>query len=211
VIVIACDGTGWWWVADNQELSEWQLQVDLFRSLTPTCSRKNKAQKSSTISRQRLFCSHLRIESSSLSPSWEKWEILCDCENYRPQKNDTDSCAKIQASIPQTAPLLGQPSPDEEEPNASALPPPPPSIQLTPLLGSTPTDHLRTLYALYASQVATIVWTAEAGGLMDERRRSVIVGLALKKSGEEEGQGLSIAERETFHQVMGMVRDLVKD
>lgn len=112
--------------------------------------------------------------------------------------------------MPQTAPLLGQPSPDEE-PNASALPPPPPSIQLTPLLGSAPTDHLRTLYALYASQVATIVWTAEAGGLMDERRRSVIVGLALKKSGEEEDQGLSIAERETFHQVMGMVRDLVKD
>jgi hypothetical protein len=37
----------------------------------------------------------------------------------------------------------------------------------------------------------------------------VIVGLALKKSGEED-QGLSEAERETFHQVMGMVRDLVK-
>ena len=126
-------------------------------------------------------------------------------------KADIDSCSKIQASIPQTAPLLVQPSPDEEEPNTSALPPPPPSIQLTPLLGSAPTDHLRTLYALYASQVATIVWTAEAGGLMDERRRSVIVGLALKKSGEEEDQGLSIAEKETFHQVMGMVRDLVKD
>ena len=114
-------------------------------------------------------------------------------------------------SIPQTAPLLEQPSPDEEEPNASVLPPPPPSIQLTPLLGSAPTDHLRTLYALYASQVATIVWVAEAGGLTDERRRSVIVGLALRKSGEDEGQGLSVVERETFHQVMGMVKDLVED
>jgi len=106
--------------------------------------------------------------------------------------------------------LLGQPSPGEEEPNASALPPPPPSIQLTPLLGSAPTDHLRTLYALYASQVATILWIAEVGGLTDERRRSVVVGLALGRSGEEEGQGLSVAERETFHQVMDMVKDLVK-
>ncbi|KAF9792095.1 hypothetical protein BJ322DRAFT_12084 [Thelephora terrestris] len=115
----------------------------------------------------------------------------------------------IQASIPQTAPLLAQPPLDQGEPNASTLPPPPPSIQLTPLLGSTPSDHLRTLYALYVSQVATIVWIAEAVGSMDERRRSVIVGLALKKSGEED-QGLSEAERGTFHQVMDMVGDLVK-
>lgn len=126
-------------------------------------------------------------------------------------RTDTDSYTKVQASIPQTAPLLAQESPDKEEPNAPALPPPPPSIQLTPLLGSAPTDHLRTLYALYASQVATIIWIAEAGGLMDERRRSVILGLALKKSGREEVQGLSEAEKETFHKVMGMVKDLVQE
>lgn len=125
-------------------------------------------------------------------------------------KTNTNLCTKIQASIPQTAPLLLQPSPDEQEPSTSALPPPPPSIQLTPLLGSAPTDHLRTLYALYASQVATIIWIAEAGGSMGEGRRSVILGLALKKSGGED-QGLSEAERETFHQVMGMVGDLVKE
>ena len=126
-------------------------------------------------------------------------------------KTNTNFCAKIQASIPPTAPLLAQPSPDTQDPNISALPPPPPSIQLTPLLGSAPTDHLRTLYTLYASQVATMIWIAEAGGLMDERRRSVILGLALKKSGGGEDQGLSEAERETFHQVMGMIRDLVKE
>jgi len=56
-----------------------------------------------------------------------------------------------------------------------------------------------------------MVWIAEAGGFMDERRRSVILGLALKKSGGEEDQGLSETERETFHRVMGMVRDLVKE
>lgn len=43
---------------------------------------------------------------------------------------------------------------------------------------------------------------------MDGHRRSVIVGLALKKS--EGDQGLSEAERGTFHQVMGIVGDLVK-
>lgn len=124
------------------------------------------------------------------------------------QNTDTNLRAKIQASIPQTAPLLAQPSPDQRDPNAITLTPPPPPIQLTPLLGSAPTDHLQTLYALYASQVATIIWIAEAGGLTDERRRSVIVGLALKKP--EEGQGLSEVERETFHQVMDMVENLVK-
>jgi len=54
-----------------------------------------------------------------------------------------------------------------------------------------------------------MIWTAEASGLMDEHRRNVIVGLALKKTGEED-QGLSEAERGTFHQVMGMVGELVK-
>ena len=47
--------------------------------------------------------------------------------------------------------------------------------------------------------------------MVDEHRRSVILGLALKKSGGEEDQGLSEAERETFHQVMVMVRNLVKE
>lgn len=122
-------------------------------------------------------------------------------------ETDTDSRTKIQVSIPQTTPLLEQPPPGEEESNACALPPPPPSIQLTPLLGSAPTDHLRTLHALYASQVATIIWIAET----DERRRGVIVGLALKNTVEEEDRGLSVAERDTFHQVMAMVGDLVKD
>ena len=122
-------------------------------------------------------------------------------------KTNTDSHTKIQASIPQTAPLLAQPPPGEEGPNGHALPPPPPSIQLTPLLGSAPTDHLRTLHALYASQAATIVWIAEA----DEGRRSVIVGLALKKTVGDEDQRLTVAERETFYQVMAMVGDLVKD
>ena len=57
-----------------------------------------------------------------------------------------------------------------------------------------------------------MIWIAEAGGVMDERRRSVILGLALKKSGGGgEDQGLTEAEKETFHQIMGMVRDLVKE
>ena len=158
-------------------------------------------------SRRRSFYNLLQTEFSSLLLSSGKWEILCGCEVIDP-KTDTDFHTKIQASIPQTTPLLTQPSSDQGEPNTSTLPPPPPSIQLTPLLGSAPTGHLRTLHALYASQVATVIWIAEAGGSMDERRRSVIVGLALKKSGEED-QGLSEVERGTFHQIMGMIKDLV--
>lgn len=112
--------------------------------------------------------------------------------------------------MPQTAPLLPAPSPDLDEPNALLLPPPPPSIQLTPLLGNAPTDHLRTLHALYASQIATLLWTSEAEGLMDSRRRSVIVGLALRKSDTEGSEELTEAERESFHGIMGMITELVR-
>lgn len=112
--------------------------------------------------------------------------------------------------MPETAPLLPAPSLDPTEPNALLLPPPPPSIQLTPLLGNAPTDHLRTLHALYASQIATILWTAETEGLMDTGRRSVIVGLALRKSDTEGSEGLTEAERESFHGIMGMVTELTR-
>lgn len=117
---------------------------------------------------------------------------------------------KIQVSMPQTAPLEPPPTPDANEPNVLLLPPPSPSIQLTPLLGNAPTDHLRTLHALYASQIATVIWTIEAEGLIDVNRRSVIVGLALKKSEAESEGDPTNAERETFHGVMGMVKELIK-
>ncbi|KAF8481410.1 hypothetical protein JB92DRAFT_3038627 [Gautieria morchelliformis] len=60
------------------------------------------------------------------------------------------------------------------------LPSPPPSIQLTLLLGSGPSEHIQTLHSLYASQAGTLVWlSAEGNG---GERRPVVVGIALKKA-----------------------------
>ena len=55
---------------------------------------------------------------------------------------------KMQATMPPTAPLL-------PPLNDDTLPEPPISIQLTPLFGQPPTEHLHTLHALYASQIST--------------------------------------------------------
>ncbi|KAI0093698.1 hypothetical protein BDY19DRAFT_989250 [Irpex rosettiformis] len=112
----------------------------------------------------------------------------------------------IQATMPDTAPLL----PTEPSPNPSdiSLPPPSPSIQLTPVLGQAPSEHDQTLHSLYASQIATLVWTAEAAGALDSGRRGVIVGIALRKSSGEEGS--TGGEQRVFIGAMGMVTELLK-
>lgn len=107
--------------------------------------------------------------------------------------------------MPDTAPLLPpEPSADPSEPS---LPPPSPSIQLTPVLGQAPSEHGQTLHSLYASQIATLLWTAEAAGALDSGRRGVIVGIALQKSPEEES---TQHEQKVFVGVMRMVTELLK-
>ncbi|KAF7799637.1 hypothetical protein EIP86_010875 [Pleurotus ostreatoroseus] len=114
----------------------------------------------------------------------------------------------IQATIPPAEPLL--PPPASSEPGKPSLPAPPASIQLTPLLGNAPSDHLQTLHSLYASQVATIVWTAETDGLMQADRRPIIVGIALRKSSDVTTvEGLSEQERAVFFGVMKTVQELL--
>lgn len=76
---------------------------------------------------------------------------------------------------------------------------------MTSLLGSAPSEHLQTLHTLYASQIATIVWTEEAQHGLDGQRRSVVVGLSL---GKQEGD--ANGEREVFEGVMSMVYDLLR-
>ncbi|KAH9951451.1 hypothetical protein B0H21DRAFT_719065 [Amylocystis lapponica] len=115
----------------------------------------------------------------------------------------------IQVTIPQTTPLMPPPPPDPSQPNAISLPTPPASIQLTPLLGNASTERLRTLYSLYASQLATNIWTAESEDMLEGDRRMVVVGLALRRSVEAEGMGLSAHEKNVFYGVMGMVNELV--
>ncbi|KAF8910992.1 hypothetical protein CPB84DRAFT_1763076 [Gymnopilus junonius] len=110
---------------------------------------------------------------------------------------------QIQATLPSTVPLI-LPARDSDHPDTLVLPEPSPAIQLTSLLGSAPSEHLQTLYSLYASQIATIVWTEEAQHGLDGQRRSVVVGLALNKN-ERDGGG----ETEVFESVMSMLHDLL--
>ncbi|KAH8120278.1 hypothetical protein DFH11DRAFT_48603 [Phellopilus nigrolimitatus] len=103
----------------------------------------------------------------------------------------------IQASIPPTAPLLPLLPATDDVP----LVEPPPSIELTPLLGSAPSQYLATLHSLYASHISTLLWTltAEDGG----ERRSVVVGLALKRTHVDDGS-------HTFKGVMKMIVELLR-
>ncbi|KAG7447892.1 uncharacterized protein BT62DRAFT_946645 [Guyanagaster necrorhizus] len=115
----------------------------------------------------------------------------------------------IQATLPPTTSLVAAPAIDPADPIAISLPPPPPAIQLTPLLGNAPSEHLQTLHNLFASQIATLVWAAEEESIIRPSRQSVIVGIALQKSDVNEGVGLSDTERATFLGVMDMVQRLL--
>lgn len=116
---------------------------------------------------------------------------------------------QIQASLPATIPLE-TPTRDGEPQETSDLPPPPPGIQLTPLLGNAQSEHLRTLHGLYASQIATIIWASEAQAALGIERRNVVVGIALARIPRDEESGLSDAEREVFNGVMGMIKRSLK-
>ncbi|OAX41976.1 hypothetical protein K503DRAFT_734628 [Rhizopogon vinicolor AM-OR11-026] len=102
----------------------------------------------------------------------------------------------IQASIPSTHDLDGLI--ENSDSLTSTLPAPPAGIQLTPLLGGAPSEHLQTLHSLYAAQIATIIWVEEAKRSLGIERRSVVVGIALRKGRDE----LDADERNTFHGVM---------
>jgi proteasome assembly chaperone 3 len=118
---------------------------------------------------------------------------------------------KTQVTLPATVPILPATARDPAHPNSQALPSPPVALQLTTLLGSAPSEHMHTLYSLYASQIATIIWTVENEGRLDVPRRSVIVGLALRKSDEVGGMGLTERERSIFQGVMDMLYELLND
>jgi len=78
------------------------------------------------------------------------------------------------------------------------LPTPSPAIHLTPLLGNAPSEHMQILHSLYASQIATLIWTTEAEESLESERRGVVVGLALRKTAEAEGLTLSDHERKVL-------------
>ena len=110
--------------------------------------------------------------------------------------------------MPDAAPLSPpEPSVDPSEPS---LPPPSPSIQLTPLLGQARSEQDQILNTLYASQIATLVWAAEAAGGLEQSRRGVIVGIALQRSPNNAQGVLGVQERRVFLAVMKIVQDLLK-
>ncbi|KDR81678.1 hypothetical protein GALMADRAFT_239794 [Galerina marginata CBS 339.88] len=115
----------------------------------------------------------------------------------------------IQATLPATAPLMSNTA-DSSQPNKHLLPEPSPAVQLTSLLGSSPSAHLQTLHSLYASQIATIIWTEESKAGLEGLRRGVVVGLALHKLGENEETQGGQRGREVFEGVMSMLYDLLK-
>jgi proteasome assembly chaperone 3 len=117
----------------------------------------------------------------------------------------------MQVTLPATVPLLPAPAPDPTHPNRQPLPSPPAALQLTTLLGRAPSEHMHTLYSLYASQIATIIWTLESEGPLQASRRSVVVGLALQKSDRTNDIGLTEHESDTFHEVMAMLYELFHD
>lgn len=93
----------------------------------------------------------------------------------------------------------------------NSLPVPSPGIQLTPLLGSSISEHQQTLHSLYASQIATIIWDETSQYSIQGTSRSVVVGLALKKA-EAEGPGceLSEKEREMFLGIMKAIQGVAR-
>ncbi|KAI0780676.1 hypothetical protein BD413DRAFT_463174 [Trametes elegans] len=116
----------------------------------------------------------------------------------------------IEATLPPTTPLLPPPPPDPSQPNEVPLPVPPAALHLTPLLGGAPSERLQTLHSLYASHVATLVWTLEEASVIEANRRAIIVGISLAKSpASSHPIEISAHDRTVFRGVMTMVRELL--
>ncbi|KAH6918503.1 hypothetical protein BKA70DRAFT_1175924 [Coprinopsis sp. MPI-PUGE-AT-0042] len=111
----------------------------------------------------------------------------------------------IQATLLTTEPLSNEDQGDD------SFPEPSPATQLTPLLGSSASEHQQTLHSLYAAQIATIIWDETSQFSIQGTRRSVIVGIALKKTGNEgKGCELSDNERATFREIIKTLQKVVR-
>jgi proteasome assembly chaperone 3 len=68
---------------------------------------------------------------------------------------------------------------------------------------------MQTLHSLYAAQIATLVWLAEDEELLGGDRRSVIVGIALRKATSAREEDLNEEERNAYHGIMGALQMLL--
>ncbi|EJD03995.1 uncharacterized protein FOMMEDRAFT_155118 [Fomitiporia mediterranea MF3/22] len=116
----------------------------------------------------------------------------------------------IQASIPATVPLLAPSSTVDGMP----LIEPPAAVELTTLFGSAPSGRIATLHSLYATHIATLVWTMNSTDKAADNgdRRNIIVGLALKKQVDDRGDSAVLSEREQaiFRGVIKTIVELVQ-
>lgn len=64
---------------------------------------------------------------------------------------------------------------------------------------------MQTLYSLYAAQIATLIWLAIGG-----EPRGVVVGIALQRSKEHEEGGLGEEDQQTFREVLGALRTILR-
>ena len=88
---------------------------------------------------------------------------------------------------------------------------PHPAIVLKPILGGTSSETAATLHALFASHIATLLWSLSEQNRFGGDRRSIIVGIALKQSQQAQNEGgLSEEAKSTFKAVMRMIVDSQK-
>ena len=108
---------------------------------------------------------------------------------------------QIEVSVPQNASLRDV----EVQNDGSVLIESSPSIQQKQLFGTAPSPGEAVLYALYASDIATILWTTLEGmGL----RRNVVVGVALKPRASDGAQELSM-EKSIYKGIINMIIKLL--
>jgi len=126
---------------------------------------------------------------------------------------------KIGSLTQVTAPLASleqgfEVAPGSEDPPLPALPVPFTSLQLVPLLSSTPPD-LKPLYDVYLNQVAMLVFTGFTPDTPSHLRscnpdriaKPVIIGLALNCLLNATNEDVTSLERSRFSAIMSMVME----
>ncbi|GAA6004669.1 hypothetical protein JCM11491_002187 [Sporobolomyces phaffii] len=119
---------------------------------------------------------------------------------------------------PPTLPAaVSRPSDDA---TASSLPPPHPSLVLSPLFGVPPSPHVSALHDLYASQIASNLFDKMSRDTHGLEVKPVVIGIGLKRTrdepdgtdgnGDDDASGISDRERDTFMQVMEMVNECIQ-
>ncbi|GAA5974675.1 hypothetical protein JCM5350_001242 [Sporobolomyces pararoseus] len=117
---------------------------------------------------------------------------------------------------PSSLPAALPPRPSTNDSIVSSLPSPHPSLILSPLFGVPPSPHVSALHDLYAAQISSILFEKMSIDTQGMQVKPVVLGIGLKRSQEEETEegefdgGISERERETFMQVMEMVKECIQ-